>query len=397
MNAPATWAERIRSGEPRAIARAITAIENGNAAAQALRAALEPCLGAARVVGITGPPGAGKSTLVSALARELIGRGKRVAVLAFDPSSPLTGGAVLGDRIRMADVQASDRMFIRSVASRGHLGGLARSADAMVDVLDAAGFDYVLLETVGTGQSEVEIAALAPTRLLVCPPGAGDDVQMLKAGILEIADAFLVNKADLPGAARTEGELQAMLALGKRQPRPPVLKVVATTGQGVGELVAWLEGRPAAGASARPRRPAEPEDAPALLARLFVRDGYAKHLGLELVEAGRGSAAVRMRVRPEHINFLGSCHGGAIFSLADMALGLACNSYGTVAALIDAHMTFSAAVREGDTLTARAVEISRTRKLAIYRIDVARDGVASVASMTGTVYLAGKALPEAGA
>lgn len=128
-----------------------------------------------------------------------------------------------------------------------------------------------------------------------------------------------------------------------------------------------------------------------------MRDGYAKHLGLELVEAGRGSAAVRMRVRPEHINFLGSCHGGAIFSLADMALGLACNSYGTVAALIDAHMTFSAAVREGDTLTARAVEISRTRKLAIYRIDVARDGVASVASMTGTVYLAGKALPEAGA
>jgi len=353
--------------------------------------------GAARVVGITGPPGAGKSTLVSALARELIGRGKRVAVLAFDPSSPLTGGAVLGDRIRMADVQASDRMFIRSVASRGHLGGLARSADAMVDVLDAAGFDYVLLETVGTGQSEVEIAALAPTRLLVCPPGAGDDVQMLKAGILEIADAFLVNKADLPGAARTEGELQAMLALGKRQPRPPVLKVVATTGQGVGEVVAWLEGRTAAGASARPRRPAEPEDAPALLARLFVRDGYAKHLGLELVEAGRGSAAVRMRVRPEHINFLGSCHGGAIFSLADMALGLACNSYGTVAALIDAHMTFSAAVREGDALTARAVEISRTRKLAIYRIDVARDGVASVASMTGTVYLAGKALPEAGA
>lgn len=395
MGAPATWAERIRAGDRRAIARAITAIENQSAQAPALAAAVEQYLGAARVIGVTGPPGAGKSTLVNALIRELIGRGRRVAVLAFDPSSPFTGGAVLGDRIRMGDVQADDHVFIRSVASRGHLGGLSSAAGQMVDVLDAAGFDYVLVETVGTGQSEVEVAGVAATQLLVCPPGLGDEVQTLKAGILEIADAFVVNKADLPDAGRTERELLAMLALRRQEPKPPVLKTVATTGEGVAALADWLEQRAARGARGTDSR--ENATARSLLARLFARDGYARHLGLELVEAGRGSAAVRLRVRAQHINFWHSCHGGAIFSLADTALGLACNSYGSVAALIDAHMTLSVGVKEGELLTARAVEVSRTRKLAVYRMNVTREDGTLVGSLTGTVYLTGKPLPEASA
>lgn len=245
MNAASTWAERIRSGERRAIARAITAIEDDTEHASAIRAALAPYRGCARVVGVTGPPGAGKSTLVNALIRELLARGRRIAVLAFDPSSPFTGGAVLGDRIRMAEMQADERVFIRSLATRGHLGGLSRSAGAIVEVLKAAGFDYVLIETVGAGQSEVEIASVAATRLVVCPPGLGDDVQALKAGILEIADAFVVNKADLPGAERTEGELRAMLALKRQEPKAPVLKTVATSGEGVAMLAEWLETREA--------------------------------------------------------------------------------------------------------------------------------------------------------
>jgi len=393
MDAAGAWAERIRAGERRAIARAITAIENESAQAGALYAALEAHLGRARVVGVTGPPGAGKSTLVSALARALLAREERVAVLAFDPSSPLSGGALLGDRIRMGEIQSSERIFIRSFAARGHLGGVSRAAARMVDVLDAAGFDYVLVETVGAGQSEVEIGELAATRLVLCPPGMGDEVQALKAGILEIADAFVVNKADLPGAERTERELLAMLALRPREPAPPVLRVVASSGEGIDALVEWLAERPlphpragaSEGAAARSR-----------VAGLFARDRYARHLGLELVEAGRGSAAVRMRVRPEHINFWDSCHGGAIFSLADTALGLACNSYGSLAALIDAHMTFSVGVKEGEWLTARAVEVSRTRKLGVYRMDVTREDGTLVASLTGTVYLTGKPLPENG-
>jgi len=243
MNAPATWAERIRAGDRRALARALTAIEDGSEHASGLRAALARYATGARVVGVTGPPGAGKSTLINALIRELLARGRRVAVLAFDPSSPFTGGAVLGDRIRMAEMQADERVFIRSLAARGHLGGLAPGAAAMVQVLDAAGFDYVLVETVGAGQSEVEIAGLAATRLVLCPPGAGDEVQALKAGILEIADAFIINKADSPDAARTERELRAMLALRHNGPERPVLRTVATSGEGMASLAEWLEAR----------------------------------------------------------------------------------------------------------------------------------------------------------
>lgn len=241
MTLPASWAQRIWTGERRALARAITAVENELPEAIALRAALAARPGHARIVGITGPPGAGKSTLVNALVKELLLRGERVAVIAVDPSSPFTGGAVLGDRVRMGETQADERVFIRSLASRGHLGGLSRSTAQVVEIVKAAGFDSVIIETVGAGQSEVEVARVAATRIVVCPPGLGDDVQALKAGILEIADAFVVNKADLPDAARTERELHSMLVLRRQDPRPPVLRTVATSGEGVAKLAEWLE------------------------------------------------------------------------------------------------------------------------------------------------------------
>lgn len=236
MTAVDLWAARIRAGDRRAIARAISVVEDGGVDGQALSAQLAGDCGRARVVGITGPPGAGKSTLVNALVRELLVRGEAVAVVAVDPSSPITGGAVLGDRIRMADVHADARVFIRSLATRGHLGGLTRSTADVITVLDAAGFDYVIVETVGTGQSEVEITRVAGTRIVVCPPGLGDDVQMLKAGVLEIADIFVVNKSDLPDADRTENELRAMLALRPAARRPPVLRTTASSGEGVAAL-----------------------------------------------------------------------------------------------------------------------------------------------------------------
>ncbi|MGW8271400.1 MAG: methylmalonyl Co-A mutase-associated GTPase MeaB [Burkholderiales bacterium] len=399
MNAPVTPVERIRGGDRRALARAITAVENATQEGAAIRAGLAPYLGRAQVTGVTGPPGAGKSTLVNALVKELVARGRKVAVIAVDPSSPVSGGAVLGDRVRMAEMQGHEAVFIRSLAARGHLGGLSRTAAQVVELLDGAGFDDVLVETVGAGQSEVEIAKVAAHRLVVCPPGLGDDVQAIKAGILEIADAFVVNKADLPDATRTERELRAMLALRQNaapEALPPVLKTVATTGEGVAALADWLAARALQNGRPAPDVPhtAPPASGPAaLLARLLARDAYARHLGLELVEAGEGTATVSMRVRPEHINFWDSCHGGAIFSLADTALGLACNSYGSVAALIDSHMTFSVAVKAGERLTARAEEISRSRKLGVYRMEVRRDDGVLVASLTGTVYRTGKPLP----
>ncbi len=242
MNAPRGFAEGIAAGDRRAIARAISAVENETPEAAAIRAALAPRLGHARVLGVTGPPGAGKSTLVNALIREYLSRGRRVAVVAVDPSSPVSGGAVLGDRIRMAEHQADERVFIRSLASRGHLGGLSRTARAVIEVLDAARYDVVIVETVGTGQSEVEVATVAHTRVLVCPPGLGDEIQALKAGVLEIADVLVVSKADLPGAERTERDLQGMLALRPAAAwSPPVLRAVATTGEGVAALADAIE------------------------------------------------------------------------------------------------------------------------------------------------------------
>lgn len=237
MAVDAQWLQRIRSGDRRTIARAISAVENDATRAEVLRAALAAYLGHAHVVGVTGPAGAGKSTLVNALVGELLARGHKVAVVAVDPSSPFTGGAVLGDRIRMAEHQADERVFIRSLAARGHAGGVSRATAQVIDVLDAAGFDLILVETVGAGQSDVAIAELARTRIVVYPPGLGDEVQALKAGVLEIADILVVNKADLPGADRTARDLLAMPARRGAERKRLVLNTVSTTGDGVDKLV----------------------------------------------------------------------------------------------------------------------------------------------------------------
>lgn len=231
-------AERIAARDRSAIARAISALENGDAQGEAILAALAGRKGHAHVLGVTGPPGAGKSTLVGALIRLLRSRGATVAVLAVDPSSPLSGGALLGDRLRMEWQPPDDGVYIRSLATRGHLGGVTRATRALVGLLDSAGFDVVIVETVGAGQSEVEIARIARTRLVLCPPGMGDEVQAIKAGVLEIADIYVINKAD---AARAEGTEQALLGMLALRPRarwtPPVLRTVATTGAGVPELL----------------------------------------------------------------------------------------------------------------------------------------------------------------
>jgi LAO/AO transport system kinase len=242
MNAPASVADRIAAGDRRAIARAISAVENETAEAPGIRAALASCLGHARILGVTGPPGAGKSTLVNALIGGFLARGRTVAVVAVDPSSPVSGGALLGDRVRMTEHQADERVFIRSLAARGHLGGLTRTIRAVLEVLDAARYDVVILETVGTGQSEVEIAGVAQTRLVVCPPDLGDEVQAIKAGVFEIADIFVVNKSDRPLAGRAKQELLGMLALRKPSAwTPPVVRTVATTGEGVAAVLAEIE------------------------------------------------------------------------------------------------------------------------------------------------------------
>ncbi len=219
----------------RVLARMATGIENRDPHALAALEALEP--GHGRIVGITGSPGAGKSTLVDALVAELRRRGLTVAVIAIDPSSRISGGAILGDRIRMQRHHADPGIFIRSMATRGSTGGLARATAEMARLMSAAGKDYVIIETVGVGQDEVEIASLAQITVVVLVPGMGDDVQALKAGIMEIADVFAINKADLPGADRVEQDLRAMLSLGDGK-QPAIVKTVATDGTGIRELAA---------------------------------------------------------------------------------------------------------------------------------------------------------------
>ncbi len=227
----------ILRGDHRSIARAISAVENETEAGRAIMQGIHPHLGRAHVLGITGSPGAGKSTLVSELIGEFTRRGKSVGVVAVDPSSPFSGGAILGDRIRMERHSLAERVFIRSLASRGHLGGLSRAVFKVVDVLDAAGFELIIVETVGAGQSEVEIAEIADTRVVVCPPGLGDDVQAIKAGILEIADILVVSKADLPLADKTELDLRFMLSVKNNAPRQPsIVRVSAVSGTGMTEL-----------------------------------------------------------------------------------------------------------------------------------------------------------------
>jgi LAO/AO transport system kinase len=237
----ADLASRVMVGEHRAAARLITLIENGDPAAGPLLAELFPHTGRAMVVGVTGPPGAGKSTLTEKLVLSWRQQDRTVAVLAVDPSSPFTGGALLGDRIRMTSLSSDPGVYVRSMASRAHLGGLAEAAPAAVRVLDAMGADVVVVETVGVGQSEVAIAGTADCTVLVTMPGGSDGIQAMKAGILEIGDVFVVNKADRDGALRTQRELNAMLRMTERTPRPAVLLTKADIGEGVEILVKHID------------------------------------------------------------------------------------------------------------------------------------------------------------
>ncbi len=310
-----------------ALARALTSIENARPGAAELLASLASHRGRAHVVGITGAPGAGKSTLINALLGELLARGRRIAVVAVDPSSPVTGGALLGDRVRMGEHGADERVFIRSLSSRGHLGGLSRTTAQLVDVFDAAGFDVVIVETVGVGQSEVEIGRVADTNIVVCPPGLGDEVQAIKAGILEIADILVVNKGDSPFAARTMLDLQTSGGL-QRDERwtVPVLRTVATSGEGIVELVERIDAhsrvigigrrlRAVTPAGARDAMPAAPATDDELFEQLRRWRAAGRGVALATVVRTWGSSP-----RPEgsHLAveesgaFLGSVSGGCI-------------------------------------------------------------------------------------
>jgi LAO/AO transport system kinase len=277
------------AGDRRALARLLTAVENRTPLAEAALRRLYPIAGRAHLVGITGPPGAGKSTLVATMIGALRTAGRAVAVVAVDPSSPITGGALLGDRVRMQSYASDPDVFIRSMASRGHAGGLASTSAAAAAVLDAAGFDIVFIETVGTGQSEVEVAAAADTTVVLEAPEMGDEVQAIKAGLLEVADLVVVNKGDKPGALRTAAQLRAMLVptVGRTpddqrpQPkRPEVLVTTASTGDGVPELIAALDrhrdlARASAGDASRLAR-----------ASAQVRAVLADRLDVQLRDAG---------------------------------------------------------------------------------------------------------------
>ena len=271
------------AGDRHALARLLTAVENRTLLAEAALRRLYPRAGQAQLIGVTGPPGAGKSTLVAALIAELRRAGRPVAVVAVDPSSPITGGAVLGDRVRMQAYTADPDVFIRSMASRGHAGGLSSATSEAAAVFDAVGFDVVLIETVGTGQSEVEVAAAADTTVVVEAPEMGDEIQAIKAGLLEVADIIVVNKGDRPGAHRTAGQLHAMLADAPRErrpgrpapKRPEVLVTTAASGAGVAELLAAIDrhrsaARGADGEAVRLRR-AEAQVWAVLVDRLHAR------------------------------------------------------------------------------------------------------------------------------
>jgi LAO/AO transport system kinase len=273
-----------RAGDARAVARLVSLVENADPCLPALAAALTaPTL--AQLIGITGSPGVGKSTLTNELLRTYRSQGLRVGVLAVDPSSPFTGGAILGDRVRMQDHATDPGVYIRSMSSRGHLGGLAVATPQAVRVLEGAGCDIVIVETVGVGQAEVEVASLADTTVVLLAPGMGDAIQAVKAGILEIADVFVVNKADRDGADAAVRDIQGMIALGSREPgqwRPPVVRSVAARGEGVDDVVAaiaqhrgWLAS--SGGLQSRRRRRAEAEIEAIALAILRSRLGRVDH------------------------------------------------------------------------------------------------------------------------
>jgi LAO/AO transport system kinase len=297
-----TLSERVAAGDRRALAALISRLEMEDAEALGVLSLLHPKTGRAVIVGVTGAPGTGKSTLTAALAARFrkgaAGRPPQtVGILAVDPTSPFSGGAILGDRIRMRGLAGDDGVFIRSMASRGRLGGLSHATDSAVRALDAAGFEVILVETVGVGQDEIDIARQAQTVIVVETPGLGDDIQALKAGILEIADILVVNKADLPGADAAASSLQAMLGLGGESGggwRPPIVKTVATTGEGVdrlaGEVLRHREHLSRSGeGERRERERAEADLAERLQARLFER--WRSSAGEGLAEMARRVAA----------------------------------------------------------------------------------------------------------
>jgi len=235
--------DQVRAGDPRALARAISTVENRAAGWSDLLKALFPHSGHARIIGLTGPPGAGKSTLVDQLARHYRKENRTVGIIAVDPTSPYTGGAILGDRIRMQDHFSDPGIYIRSMATRGSLGGLARATADVATVLDASGRDLVMIETVGVGQDEVDIVRLADITIVILVPGMGDDVQTIKAGIMEIADIFVINKSDREGAERVEREIRALQSLAVRSDNwtPPIVKTVATEGVGIADLASAIQ------------------------------------------------------------------------------------------------------------------------------------------------------------
>ena len=235
--------DKLFAGDPRTVARAITKIENSTEGAAELMKAVFPQTGKALVIGITGSPGAGKSSLVDKLALHYKNKGEKIGIVCIDPSSPFSGGAILGDRIRMATLGLDKNVFIRSMATRGNLGGLSRATVDAVAILDAAGFDKVIVETVGVGQDEVEIVKAADVSVVVLVPGMGDDIQAIKAGIMEIGDVFVINKADREGVLRTQKELESLLSLAHRPDmwNPPIVKTIATESKGIDDLAAAVE------------------------------------------------------------------------------------------------------------------------------------------------------------
>lgn len=289
MPLPEDLMEPLRRGEHRALGRAISWMENGHPGARELMARVWPYLGRAAVIGITGSPGAGKSTLTDQLARALRAEGQRVGILAVDPTSPFSGGAILGDRIRMQRIAADPGIFIRSMATRGALGGLARATQDAIDLLDAAGFDTVIVETVGVGQDEVDVVSCVQTCCVVLVPGMGDEIQAIKAGIMEVADLFIINKADRDGADQVERELEAMKSMSMAKDwDPPVLRTVAQVGEGVLALLSqmrkhgqWLRAHGGLARKARERARLRFES---LLAEAAVRRAKAL-AGPERVEA----------------------------------------------------------------------------------------------------------------